>query len=310
MEHNKYDVIVVGSGPAGLTVAMYLIRNNLKIALFSGNTIGGQLTTTTDIENYPGFIEPLPGFELMNNMLLQAQRLGVEIVYDEITNLDFDKPFKCHSNSGVYVADRIVIATGASPRWLVNVPNEEKWRGKGISVCATCDGNFYKGKDVVVVGGGESAAIETLHLAGICNKVYLVNRSSKLRMSQKQIEKIKGTPNIELLLDRVIVEIVSKDNRIIDAVKIENPTNNEVMTINVNGIFCAIGNDPSTAIFKNSGLKLDNKGYIITEHDGARTNIESVYAVGDVTNKPFKQAVIAAGYGAICAMEIMEDIKV
>jgi thioredoxin reductase (NADPH) len=307
----RYDVIVIGSGPAGNTAAIYLVRNYLKVALFSGISIGGQLVTTTDVENYPGFVEPISGSVLMTNIMQQTERLGANIIYEQITSVDFDeRPFKCVAGDKTYISDFVVIATGVSPRWLFDVPGQDKFKGRGVSVCATCDGSFYKNKEVAVIGGGETAATEALHLATICNKVYLINKTSYFRMSRKNYKKVQETKNIEIIENSIILEIIGDDNelKILNGLKILNLEKKEEFILNISGVFLSIGSNPETEIFKNTKIELDNKGYIVTKHDSARTNIEGVFAVGDVTNKQYKQAIVASGYGAIAGMEIISEI--
>ena len=311
MTEFNLDVLVIGSGPAGNTAAIYLARNNLKIAMVSGMSIGGQLTTTTEVENFPGFPRPVLGIDLMQQMMDQSRNLGVEIVYDQVIDIDFSsRPFKCSMDGGdIYFAKYIVIATGASAKWL-GLPSEEEFKGRGVSACATCDGSFYKGKDVAVVGGGSSAGTEALHLSHICNKVYLIHRKDTFRMAENILKKVSEAENIEFIMDSTVVEILGTDEpKAVNRIKVMNLKNNEIMEVPVSGIFMAIGRTPNTKIFKDTGLHLDDYGYIITSPDSAKTNIEGVYAVGDVANKQFKQGVIAAGYGAIAALEIQEDME-
>ncbi len=309
MTEFNLDVLVIGSGPAGNTAAIYLARNNLKIALVSGMAIGGQLTTTTEVENFPGFPSPVLGTDLMQKMLDQSRNLGVDIVYDQIISVDFSKrPFKCLADGGdIYFADSVVIATGANAKWL-GLPSEKEFKGRGVSACATCDGSFYKGKDVAVVGGGSSAGTEALHLAHICNRVYLIHRKDNFRMAENILKKIKEVQNIEFVMDSEVIEILGTDNpKAVNRIRVRNLKYQKEKEIAVSGVFMAIGRAPATEMFKDTGLHMDEYGYIITSPDGARTNIPGVYAVGDVANKPFKQGVIAAGYGAIAAMEIQDD---
>ncbi|MDR3290457.1 MAG: thioredoxin-disulfide reductase [Rickettsiales bacterium] len=305
---NKYDVIILGSGPAGNTSAIYLARDNLKVALFTGGEIGGQLITTTEVENYPGFVNGILGADLMSNIMQQTQRLGAEIFYEKIVSINFnERPFKCKTeNNEIYEANYIVIATGAEAKYL-NIASETKFKGRGVSACAVCDGNFHKGKDVAVVGGGNSAGTETLHLSHLCSKVYLIHRRNEFRMGDKMLEKIKNTKNIEIVGENVVEEIIGDTK--VSGIKIKNIKNNETKQIDLSGVFISIGREPGTKIFKNTYLQLDENDYIVTQPDGAKTNINGVYAVGDVVNKKFKQGVIAAGYGAIAAMEIEKDMQ-
>ena len=264
-----------------------------------------------NLQLQPGFPTPILGVDLMQKMMDQATNLGVEVVYDQVSKIDFSsRPFKCELDGGdVYFANYVIIATGASARWL-GLPSEEEFKGRGVSACATCDGSFYKGKDVVVVGGGSSAGTEALHLSHICNKVYLIHRRDSFKMSEKILKKVNETKNIECIMDSNIIEILGNDNpKAVNKIKVLNSKDNKISEIPVSAVFVAIGRVPATKIFENTELKLDEQGYIITSNDSTRTNIPYVYAVGDVANKPFKQGVISAGYGAVSAMEIQEDME-
>lgn len=303
------DVLVIGSGPAGNTASIYIARNNMKVGMVSGVTIGGQLTTTTEIENFPGFPSAILGIDLMENMMAQSRNIGVEMIYDQVLSVDFSKrPFKCTMDSGdVYIANYIVIATGASTKWL-GLPSEEEFKGRGVSSCATCDGSFYRNKDVAVFGGGSSAGTEALHLSTICKKVYLIHRRDVFRMNESILRKLKEKDNVEFILDSLPLRIMgTEDPKAVDKIAIVNHKTNIESIIPVSAVFISIGRTPATSVFANSGLTIDDNGYIVTKSDSARTNIDYVYAVGDVANKPFKQGVIAAGYGAIAAMELQED---
>ena len=311
MTEFNFDVLVIGSGPAGNTAAIYLARNNLKIGIISGMSIGGQLTTTTEVENFPGFPEPILGTDLMERMMEQSRKLGVEIIYDQINSVDFSKrPFRCKTDGGdEYCAKFVIIATGAKARWL-DLPSEEEFKGRGVSACATCDGSFYKNKDVAVVGGGSSAGTEALHLSHICKKVYLIHRKDDFKMNEGILNKIKDTPNIEFVLDTAVEEVLgTKEPKAVNGLRVLNLKTKKENIIPVSALFVAIGREPSTNIFHNTELKMNDNGYIITENDGCRTNINYVYAIGDVANKHFKQAIVAAGYGCIAALEIQEDLE-
>ena len=308
----EYDVLVIGSGPAGNTTAIYTVRDGLKTAIFTGSSVGGQLTITTDVENFPAFPKPIRGLDLMNNMLEQSKNLGVDIVYDTIKKVDFSKrPFMCETEGGeVYSAKNLVIATGANTRWL-GLESEKRFIGFGVSGCATCDGNFFRNKPVAVIGGGDSAGIEALHMSHIASKVYLIYRSSAFSHMQEAIsKKVLSDEKIEILFDTEVEEVCGTEKpKMMTSLKLFNNKNNEKREITVDAMFVAIGRKPESNIFANSGLKIDDKGYIITEPDSARTNIPFVYAVGDVANKKYKQAIIASGYGAIASLEIEEDNK-
>lgn len=311
MAEINVDVLVIGSGPAGNTAAIYLSRNNLKVSLISGMSIGGQLTTTTEVENFPGFAKPILGSDLMVNMMEQCRNLGVDIVYDQVLKVDFSsKPYKCMVEGGdTYISDYIIISTGASAKWL-GLESERKFMGHGVSACATCDGSFFKNKVVAVVGGGSSAGTEALHLSHLANKVYLIHRKDTFRMAENILNNIKKSTNIECIMDSEIVDIMGTEKpKAVNKIKILNHKTKQEVELDVNGIFISIGKAPATGIFKDTGLNLDESGYIITDKDSCRTNIAGIYAAGDVANKPFKQAIIAAGYGAIAAMEIQHDME-
>lgn len=309
---NIYDVIVIGSGPAGNTTAIYTARSGFKTAVFTGLSIGGQLTITTDVENYPGFSK-IKGLDLMNNILKQTENLGVDIIYDSVKEVNFsDYPFILKTeNGGIYEAKNVVIATGAKAKWL-GLESEKYFLGVGVSGCATCDGNFFKNLPVAVVGGGDTAGTEALHMANIASKVYLIYRkSSFIRMQKALAERILQNDKIEVLFDSEIVEICGNDKpKSVEYLKIINNLTKETTEINVNAVFMAIGRKPESDIFVDSGINIDENGYIITEKDSARTNIKHVYAVGDITNKKYKQAIVAAGYGCIAGLEIEEDREV
>lgn len=304
-----YDVIVVGSGPAGNTTAIYTIRSGFKTAIFTGSSIGGQLTITTDVENYPGFAK-IKGLDLMNNILKHSEGLGVDIVYDSISEVDFSKrPFICKTENGnVYETKNLVIATGARAKWL-GLESEKHFFGAGVSGCATCDGNFFKNLPVAVVGGGDTAGTEALHMAHIASKVYLIYRkSSFIRMNKTLADSILENEKIEVLFNSEVSEVCGNEKpKSVESLKIVNNITKEISEIKVNAMFVAIGRKPESEIFANAGVAVDNEGYIITEKDSSRTNIKNVYAVGDVSNKKYKQAIVAAGYGCIAGLEIEED---
>lgn len=306
----NYDVIIIGSGPAGNTAAIYTARSCLKTALFTGTSIGGQLTITTEIENFPGFSEPVKGLELMNNIIKQTENVGADIIYDSIKKVNFSvKPFVCETENGnIYQAKNIVIATGAKAKWL-GLESEKHFLGYGVSGCATCDGNFFRNLPVAIIGGGDTAGTEALHMTHISSKVYLIYRKDSFSKMQKSIsEKILKNDKIEILFNSEIVEVCGNEQpKVVESLKVINNKSKKISEIQVSAMFVAIGRKPESDIFLNSGLDIDNDGYIITKNDSARTNIKNVYAVGDVTNKKYKQAIIAAGYGSIAALEIEED---
>jgi thioredoxin reductase (NADPH) len=303
----KYDVLIIGSGPAGNTAAIYLVRSGYKVAIVSGSELGGQLTTTTDVENFPGFPTPVRGGELMELMLKQSQNLGVEIIYDIINKVDFSqKPFVCNSENGEeFVTENVIIATGAKAKYL-GIESEGRYIGHGISACATCDGNFFKNKTVAVIGGGNTAGIEAVHLAHLASKVYVIYRKdSFFRMEKAVLAKLDACANVERIFNTEVVEVLGQEDPLkVMGIKIVNNKSDVKSEINLDGVFVAIGREPNTALFIGSGLEFDKFGYIMTKPNSSRTNIAGVYAAGDVTNKGFKQAVVAAGWGCIAALEI------
>lgn len=302
----KTDVLVIGSGPAGNTAAIYTVRNGLKTTLITGISAGGQLTTTTEVANYPGFPEPIQGFDLMERVMQQSKNLGVEVVYDTVTEVNFKKrPFICKTESGKsYEAKNVVIATGAYAKWL-GLPTEEKFKGFGVSGCAICDGNFFKGQDVAVIGGGDTAGTEAIHLSHVAKKVYLIHRRDTFRMEGALEEEMKKIKNIEIIYNSEIQEVVGTEKpKAVTGIKIKNNKTNKISEIKLTGVFIAIGRKPDTEFLKNSGLAFDEAGYIITAPDSTKTNIKGVFAAGDVINKPFKQAIVAAGHGCMAALEI------
>lgn len=304
------DVLVIGSGPGGNTTAIYTIRSGFKTAIITGENPGGQLTITTEVENFPGFPEPIYGGELMDKMLQQSKNLGVELIYDKITHIDFSKkPFVCSTeNNDTILAKNIIIATGAKTKWL-GIKGEKEFLGYGVSSCAVCDGGFFRKKTVAVIGGGESTGIEALHLSNLASKVYIVYRKDSFKkMSNTIINRISAKENIEIIYNTEVVEVLGQDDpKKVTSIKLKNNQTNSISELSVDGIFVAIGRTPETEIFKNSGLNINENGYIITEKDSTRTNIKNVYAVGDAADKKFKQAVIAAGYGCVAGLEVQED---
>lgn len=304
MAEYKTKVLIIGSGPAGYTAGIYAARAGLNPVLVSGPQIGGQLTMTTDIENFPGFAEPISGPQLMENMRTQAQNVGVRMVDDKITEVDFNtRPFVCSSENGnEFTADTVIISTGSSARWL-NLPSEKKYIGFGVSACATCDGFFYRGKNVAVVGGGNTAAEEALYLTGFAAKVYLIHRRDALRADAVMQKRVKENPKIEIVWDSVVDEVLGSEQPLgVNGVKIRNVKTDAVSELMIDGLFVAIGHHPNTEVFKNF-LKLDDNGYIMTAPDGTATNIAGVFAAGDVQDAKFRQAITSAASGAMAAME-------
>lgn len=295
-------VLIIGSGPAGYTAAIYAARANLEPVLVSGMQPGGQMTITTDVENYPGFAEVIQGPWLMEQMKAQAEHVGTKMVSDIITDIDLDKrPFTAHGDSGAtYTADALVIATGAKAKWL-GLPSEEKFMGKGVSACATCDGFFFRGKDVAVVGGGNTAVEEALFLTNFCNSVTLIHRRDDLRAEKIMQDRLFKNEKIKVLWDTVLEEILG-DEQGVTGIRLNNVKTGDVSEIDVDGVFIAIGHAPATEMFRGK-LKMDETGYIATAPDSTATEIPGVYAAGDVTDHVYRQAVTAAGMGCMAALE-------
>ena len=298
------DVLIIGSGPAGYTAAIYAARANLKPHLVSGLEPGGQLTITTDVENYPGFGEVIQGPWLMEQMKEQAVKVGTEFHNDIISNVEFNNnPFHAETDSGIkFITKSIIIATGAQARWL-NIESENKFKGFGISACATCDGFFFKDQDIIVVGGGNSAVEEALYLTNFASKVTLIHRRNTLRAEKILQERLFKHPKIDVIWDHVVEEFIgSNDPLALKEIKLRNVNNNSEKILKATGAFIAIGHDPATSLFKNK-IKMDDENYIITKPDSTETNIKGVYAAGDVKDKVFRQAVTAAGMGCMAALE-------
>lgn len=302
------DLIIIGAGPAGCTASIYAMRAGLKTIVFSGPFGGGQLVQTNDIENFPGFIEPLGGFELMDKMNKQAKRLGAEFLSSEIKKIEKKESlFSLTSSDGKeYTAKAVVVATGSRARWL-DIPSEKKYIGHGVSACATCDGFFYRGKDVVVVGGGNTAFEDALFLSKVCNKVYLVHRRNAFRAAQRTVDIAKDNPKIEMVLCSVIEEIEG-DDKGVSAVKVKNVTDNSERIIECQGVFVAVGGVPQTDFLQGSGVDLWPGGQVKAD-ERCRTNVEGIFAAGDCADIYFRQAVIAAGNGAKAAIEAVNYIN-
>ena len=301
-KHSK--VLIIGSGPAGYTAAIYTARAMLKPTLVQGMQPGGQLTITTDVENYPGFGDVIQGPWLMEQMEQQAKSVGTEIITDMIKSVDFSqRPFEAIGESGdLYTADSIIISTGAQARWL-GIDSEKKFSGFGVSACATCDGFFFKDKEVIVVGGGNSAVEEALYLTGMAKKVYLVHRRDTLRAEKILQDRLFAHKKIECIWNSQVQEIIGKDDPLnVTGVKLKSTVDGKVTEKNIDGVFIAIGHDPATGIFKGQ-VDMDSENYIITEPDSTLTSVEGVYAAGDVKDKTYRQAVTAAGMGCMAALE-------
>ena len=304
MAEYRSKVLIIGSGPAGYTAGIYAARAGLKPILVSGLQPGGQLTITTEVENFPGFPEPIHGTDLMQRMRSQAENVGVTIIDDNIIEVDFSsRPFVCNSeNYHVYTGETLIIATGASARWL-GLKSEEKFRGYGVSGCATCDGFFYRNRNVAVVGGGNTAAEEALYLSNFAKSVTLIHRRDSLRADQTMQKRILENPKINIEWDTVIEEILGTENpKSVTGLRLKNVKNDSTFELAVDGLFIAVGHHPNTELFKKY-LQLDNNGYIVTLPGSSKTNIEGVFAAGDVKDPQFRQAVIAAGSGCIAALE-------
>ncbi|MFY9287537.1 MAG: thioredoxin-disulfide reductase [Alphaproteobacteria bacterium] len=303
---HQTKVLIIGAGPAGYTAAIYAARANLKPILVQGMVPGGQLTITTDVENYPGFAETIQGPWLMEQMVAQATKVGTEVIFDVINDVDFSKrPFKCTADSGdVFMADTVIICTGAQARWL-GLESEKKFQGYGVSGCATCDGFFFRGKEVAVVGGGNTAMEEALYLTNHATKVTVIHRRDAFRGEKILQDRIAKHPKIEVVWDSVVDSIVGEEKPApnVTGVKIKNVKTGKDQIIPVAGVFVAIGHDPATKIFKGK-VEMDEGGYILTKPDSTATNIPGVYAAGDVKDKIFRQAVTAAGMGCMAALEV------
>jgi thioredoxin reductase (NADPH) len=300
VEHTK--VLIVGSGPAGYTAAIYAARANLYPVLYEGIQPGGQLTTTTEIENFPGYPNGVTGNEMMEDLKKQAMRFGTDVRFGIATATDLSKsPFKVTiDDEKVIETDALIIATGATAKYL-GLESEDKFKGQGVSACATCDGFFYKNQDVAVVGGGDTAAEEATYLAGICKKVYLIIRKPYLRASKAMQERVLNTPNIEVLFEHVTKEIVGDMNGV-NGVLLSNEAKGEIVKKEITGFFVAIGHQPNSIIFK-PWIDTDEIGYIKTIPGTSKTNLPGVFACGDVQDPHYRQAITAAGSGCMAAID-------
>lgn len=293
-------VLIIGSGPAGLTAAIYAARAELEPLMIEGVERGGQLMITTDVENYPGFSDGIMGPELMEQMRKQAERFGTRIVSSDVTAVDFsEQPFKVSVGSDEYTADSIIISTGASARWL-GIEGEARLRGYGVSACATCDGFFFREKELIVVGGGDTAMEEALFLTKFASKVTIIHRRDEFRASPIMVKRAVNHPNIDIIWDSVVEEVLG--DTLVTGALIRNVKTDEVTTFNADGIFVAIGHVPNTKVF-DGVLDLDDTGYILTEPGTPVTSITGVFAAGDVTDKIYRQAVTAAGMGCQAALD-------
>lgn len=308
-EHITTNVLIIGSGPAGYTAAIYAARANLSPVLVTGMEPGGQLTITTDVENYPGFADPVQGPWLMEQMRAQAEHVGTKMVSDLIIDVDFSKrPFVAKGDSGnTYTAETVIICTGAKARWL-GLDSEKSYRGYGVSACATCDGFFFRGKEVAVIGGGNSAVEEALFLSQFASKVTLIHRRDSLRAEKIAQDRLFANPKVSVIWDTAVEEILGNPAGTVGApigvtgVKLKNLKTGAVSDYKLDGVFVAIGHDPATELFKGK-IKMDDAGYLITAPDSTATNVAGVFAAGDVKDKVYRQAVTAAGMGCMAALE-------
>jgi len=297
------ECLIIGSGPAGYTAAIYASRADMRPVLYEGLQPGGQLTITTDVENYPGYPDGIMGPEMMDNFKKQAVRLGTDVRFGMITKVDFKKEGGPHhvwiDDKKEMTADTVIISTGASAKWL-GIPSENKLNGSGVSACAVCDGFFYRGMDVAIVGGGDTAAEEASYLSKICNKVYMLVRRDEMRASKAMQHRVENAPNIEILWNTETDEILG--DMAVEGVRVVNNVTGEKREIEVKGFFVAIGHKPNTDIFKGF-LDMDEQGYLITKPDSTKTNIPGVFASGDAQDKIYRQAVTAAGTGCMAALD-------
>ncbi|MBU1032729.1 MAG: thioredoxin-disulfide reductase [Patescibacteria group bacterium] len=298
----SHKLIIIGSGPAGWTAAIYAARAELQPIVFEGEQPGGQLITTTEVENFPGFPEGIQGPELMEKMKEQAKRFNTEIISESVETVDFSsRPFKVVSKGKTYECESVIIATGATARRL-GLESEEKLIGHGVSYCATCDGFFFKNKNVVVIGGGDGAMEEATFLTRFANKVTIVHRKDAFTASKIMQERVKKNPKIDIIWNSEVIEILGVDQNKVTGIKVKDTKTNVESEIQTDGVFAAIGHVPNTKIFKDQ-IDINEKGYIVTQPDSTKTNIECVFAAGDVQDWKWRQAVSAAGSGCIAAIE-------
>ena len=304
MENNILDCVIVGSGPSGYTAAIYAARADLKPELYTGLEPGGQLTTTTEVENFPGYPNGITGPEMMMDLQKQAERFETKVHYEMITKVEFSKEVggvhKLWAGEKEILAKTVIISTGATAKYL-GLEDEKKYSGGGVSACATCDGFFYRGKDVIVVGAGDTAAEEATYLSKLCNKVTMLVRKDHFRASKAMIHKVNNTPNIEVKFNHELIAIEGENSLVERAVVINNQTQ-EISKIDVHGIFIAIGHKPNTDVFAGQ-ITLDENGYIITEGKSSKTNLPGVFAAGDVQDHIYRQAITAAGSGCRAARD-------
>ena len=307
MGHHHSKVMIIGAGPAGYTAAIYAARANLEPMVIEGLQPGGQLTITTEVENYPGFAEPVQGPWLMEQMRAQAEHVGARLVGDIVISIDLSRaPFRAEGDSGdTYSADSLIIATGAQARWL-GLPSEKRFQGFGVSACATCDGFFLRGKEVAVIGGGNAAVEEAMYLTNFASKVTVVHRRCQFRGEKILHQRLFRNPKIEVAWDSVVDEVLGEGGdgqpTGVTGLRIKNVKSGALSTLPVEGVFIAIGHDPATGLFTGQ-LAMDDEGYLVTAPDSTATNIPGVFAAGDVKDKVYRQAVTAAGMGCMAALE-------
>jgi thioredoxin reductase (NADPH) len=301
-ENEKIECLIIGSGPAGYTAAIYAARADLKPVVYTGLQMGGQLTTTTEVDNFPGYPKGITGPEMMEDLQHQAERFGTDVRFGIIDKVDFQsRPFKATTDSGKIVeAETVIISTGATARWL-GLESEKRYNGHGVSACATCDGFFFRGMDIAVVGGGDTACEEASYLAKLGRKVYLIVRRDELRASKAMQHRVKNTANIEIIWNAITEEITG-DGKVVTGARLKDSKTGAIREIEIQGFFVAIGHTPNTDIFKGQ-IELDEQGYIKTIPGSTRTNIEGVFAAGDVQDHVYRQAVTAAGTGCMAAIE-------
>ncbi len=296
-----HRLIILGSGPAGYTAAIYAARANLNPVVIQGMQAGGQLTTTTDVDNYPGYKDGVQGPEMMEDFKAQAERFGTEIIWDHINEADLSsRPFQLKGDDAEYSCDALIIATGASAMYL-GLPSEEEYSGRGVSACATCDGFFYRGKDVAVVGGGDTAVEEALYLANLCNKVTVVHRRDALRAEKIMQDQLLAADNVEMAWNRVLDEILGDDSGV-TGIRLKSTVDDVVEELDVHGVFIAIGHKPNTDFLKGQ-LDMDASGYLIAKGRSTATSVEGVFSAGDVSDPVYRQAVTSAGEGCKAALD-------
>jgi len=300
-ESVHHRLIILGSGPAGYTAAIYAARANLNPVVIQGHQAGGQLTTTTDVDNYPGYKDGVQGPEMMEDFKAQAERFGTEMIWDHINTVDFsNRPFTLSGDDGTYTCDALIIATGASAKYL-GLPSEDEFAGRGVSACATCDGFFYRGKDVAVVGGGDTAVEEALYLANLCNKVTLVHRRDALRAEPIMQDKLLATENIDVAWNSTTEEILGDESGV-TGIRLKSTQDDSIRDVDVHGVFIAIGHKPNTD-FVADKLDMDETGYLMTKGKSTATSVAGVFAAGDVADPVYRQAVTSAGEGCKAALD-------